>query len=53
MTERGHPLQQVFFDAKALDRGIPFADPSGPYWSKRIPKMIEQAEDQIAALPEG
>ncbi|MBT1678084.1 hypothetical protein KK094_00665 [Curtobacterium flaccumfaciens pv. flaccumfaciens] len=53
MTERGHPPQQVFFDAKAFDRGIAFADPSGPYWSKRIPKMIEQAEDQIAALPEG
>lgn len=45
--------QQVFFDAKAFDRGIVFADPSGPCWSKRIPKMIEQAEHQITALAEG
>ncbi|MFJ3385882.1 MULTISPECIES: Tox-REase-5 domain-containing protein [unclassified Curtobacterium] len=53
MTERGHPPQEVFLDAKAFNRGIAFADPSSPYWSKRIPKMIEQAEAQIAALPDG
>lgn len=53
MTERGHPPQEVFLDAKAFSRGIAFADPAGPYWSKRIPKMIEQAEDQLAALPDG
>lgn len=53
MTKRGHPPQEVFLDAKAFSRGIAFADPAGPYWSKRIPKMIEQAEDQLAALPDG
>lgn len=53
MTERGHPPQEVFLDAKAFSRGIAFAHADNAYWAGRIDSMVRQAAAQVDSLPRG